>query len=292
MDRGKGRHANRLGRGRARPPRAGTFGAPTVRMRRLVVAPALLLALPLTFAPPSHQAGAPAPARGVLDRLRTGGMLRVGYRTDARPLSFRDENGRASGYSVALCQAVIEDVKRESGLGAIPVDWMPASIDDRFDALQEGRLDLLCGASTQTLTRREKVAFSIPVFAGGIGAIMRADAPDTLRVVLAGQAQTFEPVWAASAAEVLRGRVFAAVQGTTGEAWLTERLRGGQVVAEPLRVTGYDAGVQAVVDGKADALFGERAVLFDAVRRSPSPNQVLVVDRFFTFEPLALGDCP
>jgi len=120
-------------------------------------------------------------------------------------------------------------------------------------------------------------------------AIMRADAPDTLRVVLAGQAQTFEPVWAASAAVVLRGRVFAAVQGTTGEAWLTERLRGGQVVAEPLRVTGYDAGVQAVVDGKADALFGERAVLFDAVRRSPSPNQVLVVDRFFTFEPLALG---
>lgn len=258
-------------------------------MRRAVLMPAVLLAVPIALARPPQQGAKPTAPRGTLDRLRAGAVLHVGYRTDARPLSFRDETGRASGYSVALCQAVIADVKREPGLGAIPVDWVPASIEDRFESLRQGSIDLLCGASSITLARRAHVSFSIPIFDGGIGAIMRADAPDTLRTVLAGQAQTFQPVWEASAASVLQGRVFVVVQGTTGDAWLGAQIRNRNVVADVMRAGGYEAGVQAVVDGKADALFGERAVLFDAARRHPSAGSLLVVDRFFTFEPLALG---
>jgi ABC-type amino acid transport substrate-binding protein len=258
-------------------------------MRRTVLLPAIVLAMPFALLAATEQRPAPAAPRGTLDRLRAGAVLHVGYRTDARPLSFKDENGRASGYSVALCQIVIEAIKHEPGLGGIRVDWMPATIENRFDALREGSLDLLCGASTVTLARREQASFSIPIFPGGIGAIMRADAPDTVRTVLAGQAQTFEPVWEASAAQVLRGHVFAAVQGTTGDAWLAAEVRARHVDADVMRAAGYDAGVQAVADGKADAIFGERAVLFDAARRHPAAASLLVVDRFFTFEPLAIG---
>ena len=58
-----------------------------------------------------------APARTVaatarrLDQIRQAGRLRLGYRTDARPLSFRDESGNPAGYSVALCQQIAEAIK-------------------------------------------------------------------------------------------------------------------------------------------------------------------------------------
>ena len=41
-----------------------------------------------------------------LKRVADSGMFRIGYRTDARPLSFVDENGSPAGYSVDLCRRI------------------------------------------------------------------------------------------------------------------------------------------------------------------------------------------
>ena len=252
------------------------------------IRPAAAFVLISAVASPILLARQPAP-RLPIERIRAGGTLRLGYRVDARPLSFRDENGRAAGYTVALCQSVIEAVRREPGLGGAAVDWVPVTTDDRFTALLQGRIDLLCGASTVTLDRRAQMSFSIPIFIGGIGAVVRADAPDDLRVVLAGQAQTFDPVWHAAANAPLRARRFAAVAGTTGETWLASRIRDLSLKSDVTQVGGYDAGVQAVVEKQADALFGERAILLDAVRRNPAAAELSFVDRYFTYEPLALA---
>jgi ABC-type amino acid transport substrate-binding protein len=54
-------------------------------------------------------------------------------------------------------------------------------------------------------------------------------------------------------------------------------------------VASYDEGVQAVVDRKANAFFGERAILIDAVKRNPSARSLIILDRQFTYEPLALA---
>ena len=45
----------------------------------------------------------------------------------------------------------------------------------------------------------------------------------------------------------------------------------------------------AVLDRKADVFFAERSILLDAARRSPSPGDLLVIDRMFTVSPLALA---
>jgi ABC-type amino acid transport substrate-binding protein len=70
---------------------------------------------------------------------------------------------------------------------------------------------------------------------------------------------------------------------------LTGRIRDLQVIADLSRLPNYDAGVQAVLDRKADAFFGERAALLDSARRHPSGRDLLLVDRLFTYEPLALA---
>jgi len=43
------------------------------------------------------------------------------------------------------------------------------------------------------------------------------------------------------------------------------------------------------VQRRADALFGERAMLLDMAARRGSSNDVVVLDRLFTYEPLAFA---
>jgi putrescine:ornithine antiporter len=243
---------------------------------------AVLTAVPLTRAQETRPAG-------TVERIRESGRLRLGYREDARPFSYKNESGQAAGYSVAVCQKVADDVKSELHLPVMTVEWVPVAFDGRFRALQQARIDLLCGSDTVTLARRQDVAFSIPIFPGGIGALVRADAPARLREVLAGRGQVFHPVWRASATTLLQSRAFSVVAGTTAETWLKQRMVDLEVVADVAPVNGYETGLRALLDRRADVLFGERAILLDAARRSPSARDLTLVDRLFTFEPLAFA---
>jgi ABC-type amino acid transport substrate-binding protein len=248
----------------------------------------LLAAAVLVAQKPAAPAAAAARA-GTLQRVRDLGKIRLGFRTDARPFSYEDDSGRPAGYSVTLCQSIADAVRAEPDLGAVAVDWVPVTADDRFQALQQGRVDLLCGGETVTLARRAQASFSLPIFPGGVGALVRSDAPARLREVLSGRTQVFHPVWRAAATRALQSRAFSAVQGTTAEKWLTERIADLQVLTTVERVSGYDAGVQALLDRRVDALFGERAVLADAARSHRSARDLIVIDRLFTYEPLALA---
>ncbi len=171
-------------------------------------------------------AGAAPASAGTLDQIKKAGRIRLGYRTDARPLSYADESGKPAGYSVALCQRVVEATKVELGLADLPVEWVPVTIESRFRALQQGEIDLLCGAETATLARRGEVAFSIPTFPGGIGALLRADAPARLREVLSGRPPEFRPYWRGTAGQILQAQTFSVVTGTTSEGWLAGRVEG------------------------------------------------------------------
>src|SRR5215469_5144765 len=48
---------------------------------------------------------------GTLDQIKKSGEIRLGYRTDAPPLSFNDTAGQAAGYSVELCKRIAAAVK-------------------------------------------------------------------------------------------------------------------------------------------------------------------------------------
>ena len=54
-------------------------------------------------------------------------------------------------------------------------------------------------------------------------------------------------------------------------------------------VADYTSGLQMVRDGSATALFGDKPVLLDAVKRGPVAGELQVVERNFSREPLALA---
>jgi len=248
----------------------------------------LTLAIALAIAVALPAIHAQAPAGRTLARIADTGRIRFGYRTDARPFSYAEQSGNPGGYSVALCQQVANAVKTQLRKSNLAVEWVAVTAQDRYKALQQGTIDLLCGADSMTLERRTSVAFSTPIFPGGTGAMLRSDAPLRLREVLSGKGQTFRPTWRAQAGDVLRSRGFAAVSGTTSEKWLQQRIKDLQVVTVVAPVPTYEAGVDAVLGRRADALFGERAILLDSARRNGT-RDLIVLDRLFSYEPLALA---
>jgi ABC-type amino acid transport substrate-binding protein len=232
-------------------------------------------------------AAMPASA-ATLDRIKETGTIKLGYLTDARPFSFRNESGAAEGYTVALCQQVADQTKKELALPGLRVEWVPVAFENRLNDVQQGNIDLLCAPTSVTLTRRQDVAFSIPVFAGGNRAVLRADAPAALREALSESRNT-RAVWrGAPAAKVLKGTSLAVVAGTTSEKWLEGRRAALQVDARIVPVADYRSGLQQLLDRKVDVFFGERSLVLGAMSDSERKDLV-ILDRLFTQESAALA---
>jgi polar amino acid transport system substrate-binding protein len=223
-----------------------------------------------------------------LGRIRETGKLRLGHRADARPFSYLDESGKPAGYSLALCEKVADAVKSELGLGQLAVEYVKVDLEDRFDAVEAGNVDLLCGAATVTLERRKKVAFSVPIFPSGISALVRVDAPPRFRELLEGHVPPFRPTWRGSMEAILDKRVLSAEKGTTAAAWLVKRRSQLEVNAELVEVASYQEGIQRVLVRTSDAFFADRAMLLENLSHSSSAGDMVVLDRQFTYEPIAL----
>jgi polar amino acid transport system substrate-binding protein len=261
--------------------------------RGVTIATIVLLGLNVAFAraeeAPVAEAATPAAApTTTLERIRATGELTLGYRTDARPFSFRDESGQPAGYAVALCQHVADALKSELVLPSLAVEWRAVSAESRFADLERGGVDLLCGPDSVTLARRQTVSFSIAIFPGGVGAMLRADASRRLMEVLSEGPPPSRPLWRAST-QVLDHRNVAVVAGTTTQSWLAERISTFKIISTISPVGNYEAGVARVIDRSSDVLFGDRAVLLDAATRSAAAGDLVVLDRHFTVEPLALA---
>jgi len=271
--------------------RAGSMTAWKCRARLASLALAALVIVPPAFAqkPTTTKPAAAKPVAPTttLDRIRQTARIRLGYRTDARPFAFA-ESGKAAGFSVALCQNVANAVKAELGLNALTVEWVPVTLEDRFLAVQQARVDLLCGADTRTLARMKEVAFSTSIFPGGIGALVRSDAPARLKDVLNARKAATQPNWRASSIQMLQTQIFSVISGTTAETWVNGKKQEFKLASKVVPVDGYAAGVQQVLDRKANVFFGDRAILLDAAARNPSAGNLLVLERLFTYEPTAL----
>jgi polar amino acid transport system substrate-binding protein len=230
----------------------------------------------------------PAPAT-TLERIAAKGAIHLGYSPDSQPFSYRNESGQAAGYSVALCQRVAEEVKATLGLPNLTVQWTPVDADSRFTQVADGQIDLLCTADSVTLSRRQEVAFSLPIFPGGIGALLRDDTAEHLKRILEGGPQPKQPLWRGYPAQVLQHMTFAVVSGSTAESWAAERINTFKIPSKVQPVDSFEAGISDVLSGKADVLFGDRAFLQDAATNSERGDELRVAERLFTLEPVALA---
>jgi putrescine:ornithine antiporter len=172
--------------------------------------------------------------------------------------------------------------------GALTVKWVAVTFEDRVHAVLEQRIDLLCG-DADTLVGREAMSFSIPVYASGVAALVRTDAPKGLKEILSG-VRPSRPFRRASPAQFLSQQIVSVLASSPAQRWLARRLDEQlEIPAKVVPVPSVQAGVQRVVDRQSNVFFGERSLLLAVANQSPARSDLTVLDRRFPYVPLAIG---
>jgi ABC-type amino acid transport substrate-binding protein len=206
---------------------------------------------------------------GVLDRVKESGALTLGYRADTKPFAYRDPGDEPEGYSVALCRAVADEARATLRLDRLELRFVEVTAENRFEALEAGRIDLLCEATTVTLSRRERVDFSLLTFATGATLLYRVDGPQDF----AG----------------LAGQKVGVRAGTTTVGFLEQALAALGASAEVVPVTDHDDGIRRLAAGELAAYFGDGAILLYHWLESPDRDRLKLSDLTLSNEPYALA---
>jgi ABC-type amino acid transport substrate-binding protein len=205
----------------------------------------------------------------VLGRVRVSGVLNIGYRVDARPFSYRAPNGRPAGYIVELCQEVAAAVKDSVNGGKFEIHYVEVNAQNRFAALQDGSVDMVCDSSSITMGRRATVDFSLPTFVDGVGLLYRGR--DDFRGF-----------------ESLGGKRVGVVASTTTEPLLRNALSGLGVKADISTVNDYAAGLDRLLDQTLDAFLGDRSILASLLKDRGQGSGLRLSRSYFSYEVYAL----
>ena len=76
-----------------------------------------------------------------------------------------------------------KSLTQQLALPSLNIVYVPVTVTDRFEAIKQGKADLLCEATTATLSRREMVDFSLATFVDGASLLIRIDGPQSLQAM-------------------------------------------------------------------------------------------------------------
>lgn len=232
---------------------------------RFLIPAGLGLALVIAAAAP---AGA-AEAGGTLKKIGDSGTIVLGHRESSPPFSFIDAEKRPAGFTVDLCLRVVEAVKQKLARPDLAVRYVALSADDRVARVGDGSVDIECGNSTQTISRRQQVDFSLPTFITGASLLLPAGST----VQSLGD---------------LTGKRVSVVTGTTTETALRERLQQGLIDARVMPVKDHAEGLRMLQAGEVEAHAGDQVVLIGLARGAEDPSRFALAPELFSYEPYGL----
>ncbi|HVG34203.1 MAG TPA: ABC transporter permease subunit [Pyrinomonadaceae bacterium] len=215
------------------------------RLRRSFAALLLFLMLPAAVS-----------AQSSLQRVRQNGILRIGTDATYPPLEYV-ENGQFAGFEIDLANAVA----RELGVRA---EFINASFDGIFPALQNGSFDAVVSSVTITPERSASMLFSDPYYDSG-----------QLIAVRQGTQGITTP-------EGLAGKKVGVQINTTAQIDLEKRA-GVQVAV----YNTIDLALLDLKNGRIDAVVGDAPVLRFMIRQSF--RELQTVGRRFTDEKFGIA---
>ena len=110
-----------------------------------------------------------------MDRVKRTNTITIGHRSGSIPFSFYDGNKNAVGFSVDICNQIVDTIKSQYKLPNLQVRYVEVNGDTRVPFVEKGTIDLECGSTTNNSARRAKVDFSIPYYVAGVKVMGRTE---------------------------------------------------------------------------------------------------------------------
>lgn len=203
-------------------------------------------------------AQAQSPAGGTLKKIRDSGSITYGHREASFGFSYLDGGGKPVGYSIDICNRILEAIKAELQLQQIAVKYQNVTSQNRIPLVTNGTVDIECGSTTNLIERQQMVAFSPDIFRYNVRMAVRADSG------IKGVAD-------------LQGKSVVATSGTTSLRLLREADKGKNLEITQLAGKDHTDSFLMVETGRAAAFVLDDILLAGLIATHRSPKDFAIV---------------
>jgi ABC-type amino acid transport substrate-binding protein len=204
-----------------------------------------------------------------LDNIKRTHVVRLGYRESSPPFSFLDHSNRPIGYSLELCEAIVEEIGVEVDDANLKIEYVKVTSDDRIPAVTDNKIDLECGSTTANAERARLVAFSPLIFVAGTKLMV----PKSSTI---------------SAPTDLKGKAVVVTKGTTNEQAMhtidKKFSLGLNIVTSP----DHEQSYQMLADGKVDAFATDDILLYGLIARHKTQDKFKVTGEYLSYDPYGI----
>jgi ABC-type amino acid transport substrate-binding protein len=206
---------------------------------------------------------------GTLKTVGETGTLKAGYRENAAPFSYTGSDGKPAGYSIDLCLEIAGAVQQELKRQDLAIRWVPVTPETRIDAVAGGTVDIECGSTSATLSRQEKVDFTLMTFVDG-ASVMIVENP------------------AVSSLRDLGGKRIGVVTDTTTQKVLADYLREQSIQATLVPVKDHDEGLAALQGSRVEGYASDKVILAGLALRARGTTRFALLPETLSYEPYGL----
>src|SRR3979411_3127693 len=204
-----------------------------------------------------------------LANIKKTHVVRLGYRESSPPFSFLDQANRPIGYSLELCEAIVDEIGVEVDAANLRIEYVKVTSDDRIAAVVQNKIDLECGSTTANAERSRQVAFSPLIFVAGPKLMV----PKTSTI---------------SAPKDLQGKTVVVTKGTTNEQAMHAVDKKFALGLNIVTAADHEQSYQMLVDGKADAFATDDILLYGLIARHKAQDKFRVTGEYLSYDPYGI----
>jgi glutamate/aspartate transport system substrate-binding protein len=214
-------------------------------------------------------AGHAQDAGGTLKKIADRNEITIGTRDSSIPFSYLDDNQQAIGYSIDICNRIVDVVKTELKLPNLKVTYTPITPSTRIPLMANGTIDLECGSTSNTIDRQKQVSFAPTTFV------------TTTRFV--SKKGSGYKVYAD-----LKGKTIVTTSGTTTIKLINEVNAKEGMNWNILPASDHAEAFAMVESGRATAFFMDDILLYSLVARSKNPGDYVISTEAMSVEPYGI----
>ena len=238
-------------------------------LKRCMQAASLLVAVVLLTTAATAQTGGSEGLSPTLANIKKTHAVRLGYRESSPPFSFLDQANRPIGYSLELCEAIVDEIGVEVDDANLRIEYVKVTSDDRIPAVVQNKIDLECGSTTANAERSKQVAFSPLIFVAGTK-------------LMVPKASTI------SAPKDLQGKTVVVTKGTTNEQAMHAVDKKFAIGLNIVTSADHEQSYQMLVDQKADAFATDDILLYGLIARHKAQDKFRVTGEYLSYDPYGI----
>jgi glutamate/aspartate transport system substrate-binding protein len=206
---------------------------------------------------------------GTLKKIKETKTLVIGFRESSVPFSYLDNQQKPIGYSMDLCNKVVDSVKAKLKMPDLNVQLQPVTSANRIPLLQNGTVDMECGSTTNSVKRQEQVSFGNTTFVTNVKVVVKKNS-------------------GIKSLADLNDQPIATTSGTTSVQLIKQHEKGANINFKEIYGKDHAESFLLVANDRAKAFVMDDILIAGLIANSDKPNDYVFLPEVLRTEPYGI----